>query len=169
MFLPCLPIVDGCVLGENCKACAKNGIYCRPKSVVYIATCQKCNKETGVDEHQPTHIYIGETARTFRKQVEKHTIALRNLEQTSFQVTYWATCHKDDLTCPPFKFKVLGKYCDALTRQLSEAVNIVQHGSLNKKCKFRVNDLCRLEPMKSFKDSEIKRKLRLKSSELEEN
>ena len=45
MFLPSFTIVDGCVLGENCQVCANNGIHCRPESVVYIATCQKCNTD----------------------------------------------------------------------------------------------------------------------------
>ena len=129
----------------------------------------KCADSKYQNEPQPPHVYIGETARVFRNRVEEHKTALENLEPTSFQVAHWATSHKDDVTCPTFKFKVLGKYSDALTRQISEAVNILEMGTLNKRCEFRVNDLCRLEPMKSIKDFDKERKLEIESSEMEEN
>ena len=98
-----------------------------------------------MDDGEKQSIYIGETARVFRKRVEEHMSSLKNLDPSSFQLAHWAKYHNDDLECPEFKFKVLGQYRDTLTRQITEAVNILDKGSLNKRHEFRINELCRLE------------------------
>ena len=114
------------------------------------------------------HIYIGETARTFRTRVLEHMKLLNNLDPSSFQLIHWMNKHKDDLICPEFKFKVVGQFKDALTRQITEAIYIMESGSLNKKCEFRINTLCRLEANISVKDQEKKRKERIDRQALED-
>ena len=65
------------------------------------------------------------------------------------------------MECPKFKLKVLGQYRDALTRQITEAVYILEKGSLNKRNEFRMNEICRLGSKFSEIDSEKQRKIKL--------
>ena len=88
--------------------------------------------------------------------------ALDRRNPKSFQVIHWVEKHEDDIECPAFKFKMVGQYKDALTRQISEAILISEKGGLNKKCEFRVNELCRLVPRQTAKEQE---KLRLMNLE----
>ena len=53
--------------------------------------------------------------------------------------------HSLDTECPEFKFEVVRQYSDPLRRQLSEALHILEVGSLNRKMEFNENMLCRLE------------------------
>ena len=133
---------------------------CRPKNVVYKAKCSTCPKESDVD-----NVYIGETSRVLRKRVEEHMMSLNNLNPKSFQLLHWFEQHKDDKDPPNFKFKVLGQYRDALTRQISEAIHIRDSGSLNRKNEFRINDLGGLEPKITAKDREAERSNRLLQKE----
>ena len=149
LFLPKFPLVEGCVIGDKCKACEGDGISCRPKSVVYRAECRLCPTGSDLDR-----TYVGETSRVFRKRVLEHMTALDRMDPKSFQVLHWFKQHKDDLEPPPFKFKIIGAFKDALSRQLTEAIHIQDSGELNKKCEFRINELCRLVPKLSNKDSE---------------
>ena len=172
LLLPKFPLVNGCILGNDCGACENNGINCRRKNVVYIAECRKCKKkmrDSKDSDEEINSVYIGETARVFRKRVEEHMTLLRNLDQKSFQVAHWATEHEDDLECPEFTFKVLGQYRDALTRQITEAVCIMENGSLNKRNEFRLNEICRIGSKVSEKDSEKQRKSRIENRAREEN
>ena len=93
--------------------------------------------------------------------------SLCNLNPKSFQLNHWFEQHKDDLEPPVFKFKILGQYKDALTRQITEAVHILDAGSLNKKNEFRINELCRLESKKFQKDIEYERLELLREKEKE--
>ena len=78
----------------------------------------------------------------------------------SFQLIHWAEKHEDDPDCPAVKFKMLGQCRDALTRQISEAILITEKGGLNRRCEFRVNELCWLPPRQTTKEQE---KTRLKN------
>ena len=172
LLLPKFPLEDGCILGQECGACENNGINCRRKSVVYIAECRKCKKklkETDDLNEEAKSVYIGETARVFRKRVEEHMTLLRNLDPKSFQLAHWAMEHDDDLECPEFTFKVLGQFRDALTRQITEAIYIMENGSLNKRNEFRMNEICRMGSKFSEKDSEKQRNDRIESRIREES
>ena len=162
LFLPKFPLTDGCLLGDGCGACHGDGITCRPKGVVYKAECKSCPSDASGDK-----VYIGETSRVLRKRVEEHMASLCNLNPKSFQLNHWFEQHKDDLEPPVFKFKILGQYKDALTRQITEAVHILDAGSLNKKNEFRINELCRLESKKFQKDVEFERLELLREKEKE--
>ena len=164
IFLPKFPIKDGCALGMDCQACENNALTCRPKGVVYSATCEKCKScsKTGEEEFDNDHVYIGETSRTFRLRVQEHMKALKNLDKKSFQVAHWAKAHKDDAECPTFKFRVLGQFSDAMSRQITEAVYIADSDNLNKKCEFRINQICRMEGAKLEFDAEKERIKKIK-------
>ena len=157
IFLPRFPIKDGCALGIECRACENNALTCRPKGVVYSATCVKCKSSTRTGEEDNDHVYIGETSRTFRLRVQEHMKALKNLDKKSFQVAHWAKAHKDDAECPTFEFRVIGQFSDAMSRQITEAVYIADSENLNKKCEFRINHICRMEGAKLEFDAEKER------------
>ena len=55
---------------------------------------------------------------------------------------------------PQFKFKVLDSFKDPLSRQLREALEIMNAGNLNQKTEFKINDLCRLVSEKTEKEKE---------------
>ena len=92
---------------------------------------------------------------------------LENLSKKSFQVNHWMQKHSNSLTPPEFKFKCISSYQDALSRQLSEALWILEEGGLNKKNEFNINELCRLENKTSEKENE-KEVYRVKQQEKED-
>ena len=60
-------------------------------------------------------------------------------------VNYWFTIHKEEHYQPDFRFKVIGKYKDCLTRQLKEAVRISHRpGNLNSKGEWGASIIPRL-------------------------
>ena len=174
-FIPTFPLLDGCIMKELCRVCNNTGIMCRPKGIVYTAECTKCKFDiNGGNANEqlfdsPTnvgdHVYVGESSRTFRLRVKEHMDALNRRNPKSFQVIHWAEKHEDDIECPVFKFKMAGQYKDALTRQISEAILISEKGGLNKKCEFRVNELCRLVPRQTAKEQEELRLMNLEDKE----
>ena len=176
VFLPKFPIDKGCVLGTECRGCENNGLTCRQKGVVYMAVCERCEtdiKQCGeidcIAIEEKCHKYIGETSRTFRLRVAEHMKALHDLNPKSFQLLHWAKHHKDDLTCPEFKFKKVQQFNDALSRQLCEGILILEEGSLNKKNEFRMNNICRLVAQKDSRtEEEDRKKLLLQRAEDEE-
>ena len=93
--------------------------------------------------------------------------ALSNLDAKSFQIFHWYEKHQNEMTCPIFKFKIYGRFRDALTRQLTEAILILDSGGLNKKCEFRVNEICRMEAKPPKADMEKERKLKESNEEQE--
>jgi len=79
------------------------------------------------------------------------------------------TAHGLETSPPEFKFSVVSKHHDALSRQISEAVLIRTKGKLNKKCEFATNELVRMESSKySWDDDMDHRKEKLKERELDE-
>ena len=170
MFLPKFPIKEGCLLLNECGACENNGLTCRQKGVVYSAVCEDCRLQDVTKEDVCDYTYVGETSRTFRTRVKEHMNALKYLNPKSFQLIHWFETHKDDAHCPEFKFKVMGQFKDALTRQLTEAINILDSGGLNRKTEFRINEVCRLEAKPPEKEVERERKARdIEKEEVEKN
>ena len=150
MLLKKFPMEKGCPLGEHCRACEGDGIKCSVKGVVYQATCLDCSNGD-VDEIPK---YIGETSRLFRTRTSEHMSALSRLSRKSFQLQHWMESHGMSSHPPQFKFKVLDSFKDPLSRQLREALEIMNAGNLNQKTEFKINDLCRLVSEKTEKEKE---------------
>ena len=53
--------------------------------------------------------------------------------------------HHLDTVCPELKFEIVSQYNDPLRRQLSEALHILDTGSLNRRMEFNEKVICRLE------------------------
>ena len=73
---------------------------------------------------------------------------LKNLEYgrlNSFIICHWMEKHRESPEPPLFKWKIIDQYPDALRRQLCEGLNILHTGTLNKKCEFNSNIICRLQ------------------------
>ena len=154
MLLKKFPMEKGCPLGENCKACKGDGIKCSVKGVVYQATCLDCSPEKQREDRGIFHKYIGETSRLMRTRTFEHMSALLRLEKKSFQVQHWMKCHSISPHPPAFKFEIIQSFKDPLSRQLCEALEILNSGNLNQKTEFKLNDLCRLVSDKPEKDKE---------------
>ena len=60
------------------------------------------------------------------------------MEEDSHQVKHWVLDHPDLPSPPKFKYKIIGKFQDPLTRQLSESVRIEGAGPeiLNSKSEY---------------------------------
>ena len=89
---------------------------------------------------------------TFR--ICEHLHKARNLNTDSVIVQHWAEHHGTQITSPAFEYKILNKFKDPLRRQICEAIHIQDQGTLNRKSEFNMNELCRLEVKKHWRDME---------------
>ena len=71
--------------------------------------------------------------------------------------------HGTEVVCPQFKFERISQYSDPLRRQLCEALNIIDKGTLNGKYEFGINELCRLECSSSTREREDVTKLEIET------
>ena len=112
--------------------------------IVYRAKCCKCiDLKTTGGEIIP--IYIGETSRPVRMRVAEHWKNLDNRKEDSFMLQHWVEAHGTEMIPPDFTFEVIKQYRDAYSRQIAEALYIMNEGSLNNKTEFGINYVCRLE------------------------
>ena len=154
MLMKKFPLEGGCPLGENCKACKGDGIKCSAKGVVYQATCLDCSPENEDEGRGVVHKYIGETSRLMRTRMFEHMSALGRLNKKSFQVQHWMESHSLSSYPADFKFEIIQSFKDPLSRQLCEALEIVNSGNLNQKTEFKLNDLCRLVSDRTDREKE---------------
>ena len=79
-------------------------------------------------------IYVGETSRSIYERTSEHHEKARSMDEGSFMVKHWFTSHPEEEEQPGFRFRVVGKFKDCLTRQLKEAVRMGHRpGNLNSK------------------------------------
>ena len=57
---------------------------------------------------------------------------------------HWVEAHGTEMIPPDFIFEVIKQYRDAYSRQIAEALYIMNEGSLNNKMEFGINYVCRL-------------------------
>lgn len=140
--------------------CDNTGIKCAAKGAIYSATCLDC-VETNRDPMADVPTYIGETSRPWRERIKEHVDGMKNYRKNSVFLEHWMLVHGTSMTCPRFKFKLIGTYPDPLRRQICEALNIIDIGSLNRKSEFNINELCYLEAKEKSKDIEARVKSEL--------
>ena len=146
------PMEEGCCRGEMCPLCENDGLKCAPKGIVYSAICVKCNSNDQCDRRDFT--YVGETSRPWRDRIKEHTENADNWKPKSFIIDHWMSQHPTDTVRPEFKFKILSAYPEALRRQLSEGLYILERGGLNRRNEFNQNNLCRLQAQQSSEELE---------------
>ena len=138
----------------DCEVCAnpdiKGSTLCNVSDVVYEASCTLCEqkfKENPSEGHKGR--YIGETYRTLYERSLEHVSALRRFDSSSFMVKHWSSCHPLSDKPPEFRFKVVQKHKDALSRKIHEAVRISNCAALNSKSEWGRLKLSRLTVDKS--------------------
>ena len=71
------------------------------------------------------------------ERVKEHLRDAKDLQKDSHIVKHWFLDHPQQQTQPKFKFKIVGKFKDCMTRQISEAVRLsLRPGSLNSKGEY---------------------------------
>ena len=130
----------------QCVTCGQDDevkINCFTRSVVYESVCLIChpdgrkakNGEEMIQDGNGT--YTGETSRSIFERVREHSDNATSLDKDSHMVKHWFLEHPEKEEMPNFKFKIVGKYGDCLTRQIKEAVRISHRpGTLNSKGEF---------------------------------
>ena len=83
-------------------------------------------------------IYIGESSRSLYERNKEHMTDREGLKEESHQVKHWLTDHQDLQAPPRFRFKLVRKFNDPMSRQLAEAVRIELRGAsiLNSKSEY---------------------------------
>ena len=113
---------------------------CKKLNVVYRVSCETCKK----DGAQAPGTYVGETSRTLAERSAEHVALLKNFDQKCFMVKHWANSHTTMDVPPEFKFEVVKRHRDSLSRMLHEALLIDKEANLNSKAEFRSNRLTRI-------------------------
>lgn len=138
----------GCV---TCKQSDEKKLDCFQRSVVYESSCVICHPGEVKEKPGDTLIkdgrgvYVGETSRSVFERTSEHQDDATKLDEGSHMVKHWFTSHKEEHYQPEFRFKVIGKYKDCLTRQLKEAVRISHRpGNLNSKGEWGASIIPRL-------------------------
>ena len=125
---------------ETCRQPDERKLDCFQRSVVYESACAICHpggiKVKPGDKmiQDGEGIYVGETSRSIYERTSEHHEKARSMDEGSFMVKHWFTSHPEEEEQPGFRFRVVGKFKDCLTRQLKEAVRMGHRpGNLNSK------------------------------------
>ena len=122
---------------------------CTRRNIVYESICTKCQPEAkkpgSLDYHEKTKtpsIYVGETSRSIYERAGEHWAGYKK-RKTDSHIWKHHLLHHGSQGEPEMVFKVLGQFKSALTRQVTEAVQIRKRGTLalNSKAEF---DRCRI-------------------------
>ena len=66
-------------------------------------------------------IYVVEPFRLIFERTSEHHGRARSLDEGSFMVKHWFTSHPEEDVQPGFRFRIVGRYRDCLTRQLKRS------------------------------------------------
>ena len=131
---------EGCV---TCEQPDEKKLDCFSRSIVYESSCTLCHPGGKIDMPGDTMIvsgkgiYTGETSRSLGERAGEHMVAAKGLDRGSHMVKHWFLDHQEEANLPAFRFRVLGKYKDCLTRQLKEAIRVQNRpDNLNSKGEF---------------------------------
>ena len=119
--------------------------------MVYESSCTICHPG-GVTEKPGDSmvssgmgLYTGETSRSLCERAGEHVAAAKGLERGSHMVKHWFLDHPGLSELPKFKFRIVGKYKDSMTRQIKEAIRVQNRpGNLNSKGEFGGSTIPRL-------------------------
>ena len=115
--------------------------------------CPTCLQQAAsTEEDKIKCTYVGETSRSLFERSGEYVKDGTNSEEDSHIARHWIQCHNNLDQRPDFKFQVIRKHPDPLTRQIAEGVGIGLRGRLNMKQKWRENLLDRLTLAKTEKE-----------------
>ena len=86
------------------------------------------------------------TARQVGARAAEHLNNLTQFKLDSFMLGHWLDQHPTDAIPPKFKFKIVSKHFDPLSRQIKEAVMISNQVLLNKRNEFIQNEIIKMQP-----------------------
>ena len=112
----------------------------------YESYCTECNpndiKQGKKDEitflREGKGVYVGESARSLYERSKEHISDREAKKEDSHQIKHWILCHPELPEPPAFRFKIIKRFKDPMSRQLSEAVRIELRGNgiLNSKGEY---------------------------------
>ena len=110
-------------------------------NVVYKATCLECtqtpsepnNVRTYPSSTSKANCYVAETSRSLYERSTEHVSAAGGFDNDNFIVKHWANEHPDMMDRPQFRFEVIRRHRDPMSRLLHEAIMIESKGGLNSK------------------------------------
>ena len=127
--------VEGCLMND-CPVCPQGGggRQCHAGNVCYDIKCKTCEDA----------VYYGESHRNLYTRGKEHMNKLRRKEENSFMYKHQVEKHGG--TDVDFQMKVVKKFKDPLSRQVTEAVLIKNHRGelLNSKAEFYQPPLVRI-------------------------
>ena len=158
----------------NCYTCGQGGEKledCKRRNVLYELSCTLCEKEEEENDErghrrrkvrrgmQGGAVYVGETGRSIFERSSEHVKDAQSQKEESHMVKHWLTDHPQEVNLPPFKFKVVASFQDALSRQVAESVRIDMRGGLvlNSKTEY---SRCRLPRLTIDRSEWEERKLK---------
>ena len=134
-----------------CKQNDENKVDCFARSTVYESSCMICHPGGNKDKmgsemiQSGKGLYIGETSRSLYERAGEHFLGAEKLERESHMIKHWFLHHPSEPEVPKFKFRILGKCRDAMSRQIKEAIRAQNRPSnLNSKGEFGANKIARL-------------------------
>ena len=125
--------------------------------MIYQGVCLSCPPLLDTEGQvvtKSTSVYVGETSRPWRERVREHREGINEFDPKSVFLEHWMSKHGCDAVCPIIEFEILDTYSDPLRRQITEALYIMERGSLNRKTEFGFNDICRFEAKDHFQVQE---------------
>ena len=134
----------------DCWTCSQGDekpVNCFRRSVLYESECSLCKKrkEEGMElNEEHATVYVGETSRSLYERTKEHIADAGKRMENSHIRKHWDEAHPGE-NMPTFKFKMVGSFKDCLTRQVAEAVRIMNKGRvLNSKSEFSRCHISRL-------------------------
>ena len=97
--------------------------------------------------------YVGQTSRTLYERSHEHVKALRRYDFSSFMFKHWAIKHSELDHPPEFVFSVVRKHKDPMGRMIHEAVQILDHATMNSRSEWKGYRLTRLTVEKGDKEN----------------
>ena len=65
-------------------------------------------------------VYVGESSRSIYERAKEHAYDEKAMKIDSHRIKHWMESHHDREEAPPFKFRIVGKFKDCMTRQIME-------------------------------------------------
>ena len=132
---------------QECHCCntgGENRPNCKSQSILYESVCELCKDEdTTSTEESSNHeggmksgkecgkvdsrrgVYYGETSRSLHERSQEHLKDAERFDPASHMIKHWMVDHPAQKELPLFKFSVIRKFKDCLSRQVAEALRIM--------------------------------------------
>ena len=91
-------------------------------------------------------VYYGESSRSLHERIQEHIRDADNFDPGSHMVKHWMTSHAELKQRPTFRFKIIKRFRDCLSRQVAEAIKILttKDSILNSKNEYLNNCIPRI-------------------------